>query len=353
MLDVGWLFISVAVAVITGLLLKKLKVPGGMLVGALLGVAILQIITNNVVILPGIKDMSQIISGVFVGSALNVNDLKRLPRLWKGFVVIIIGLLLLNIINGYLLSLLTDLTPITALFSSIPGGMSSIPIISGDYGADPITVSVIQFSRMIMGVGLFPTIADRLSTRLEGETYTVADGKPKILEPTIQQNRQIPKYIALAIVTIASLIIRQFVTGITLLALAILVTLALKLTFGVEKLPTWTRQVAQVFSGWYIGSLFGIDQFLHLVDLILPIIIVILVYLVGCLTIGLVVHKVQKLSLKDSMLASLPAGASDMVLIMDDLNVTNYDIVIYQVFRLVVVTTFFPEIAIFIANVLA
>lgn len=348
-----WLFISVAVAVICGVIIKRLKIPGGMLVGALLGVAILQVTTDNVVVLPGIKDMSQIISGVFVGAALNVNDLKRLPRLWKGFIVIIVGLLFLNILNGYLLTLFSPLSPITSLFSTIPGGMSSIPIISVDYGADPVTVSVIQFMRMIMGVGVFPTIADQLSTRLEVDFSQLGRTKKQVLEPKIQQNRQLPKYVALVIVSFLTLFISRYFSGLTLLTLAILVTLVLKLTFGVEKLPAWTRQVAQIFSGWYIGSLFGYEQFLYLVNLIVPIFIVIVVYLIGCLTIGYFVHKVQQLPLKDAMLASLPAGASDMVLIMDDLNVKNYDIVIYQVLRLIVVTTFFPEIALFIANVLA
>lgn len=348
-----WLIISITVAVTIGFIVKKLKVPGGMLVGALLGIAILQISTNQVVTLPGIKDMSQIISGVFVGSAINVNDLKRLPRLWKGFIVIIIGLAFLNLLNAYLITLFSDIPPITALFASIPGGMSSIPILSVDYGADPITVSVVQFLRMIMGVGIFPTIADKLSDRIEEIDLSMDDEKPVGLVPTIQQHRQIPKYIALILVTLASIYLNRYITGLTYLTLAILITLVLKLTFGVEKLPSWTRQVAQVFSGWYIGSLFGYEQFLRLIDLIFPIIIVIFVYLVGCLTIGFFVHKIQKLPIKDAMIASLPAGASDMVLIMDDLNVGNYDIVIYQVLRLVVVTTFFPEMALFIANILA
>lgn len=347
-----WLLISITTAICTGLLVKKLKVPGGMLVGALLGVALLQITTNSVVTLPGIKDISQIISGVFVGAALSVNDLKRLPRLWKGFIVIIIGLVFLNLLNGYLITRFSDIPPITALFASIPGGMSSIPIISADYGADPITVSVVQFLRMMMGVGVFPTVADKLSDRIEANSDLLDDDKPKGLAPIIQQHRQIPKYTALVIVTFASIFLSRYITGLTYLTLAILITLVLKLSFGVEKLPSWTRQVAQVFSGWYIGSLFGYEQFLRLIDLIIPVIIVIFVYLIGCLTIGFFVHKVQKLPIKDAMLASLPAGASDMVLIMDDLKVENYDIVIYQVLRLLVVTTFFPEMALFIASIL-
>lgn len=353
MSQLSGLLISVTVAIVCGTIMKKLKVPGGMLVGSLIGVAILQMTTNNVVTLPGIKDMSQIISGTFVGAALSVNDLKRLPRLWKGFLVIIFGLAFLNLLNGYFITIFSDIPPITAMFASIPGGMSSIPIISVDYGADPITVSVVQFLRMVMGIGVFPTIADKLSNRVEANHPLLDDGQPKELAPVVQQHRQIPKYIALAIVTLATLFINQYATGLTLLTLAILVTLVLKLTFGVEKLPSWTRQVAQIFSGWYIGSLFGYEQFLRLIDLIVPVIIVITVYLVGCLTIGFFVHKIQKMPIKDAMLASLPAGASDMVLIMDDLNVDNYDIVIYQVLRLVVVTTFFPEMALFVANVLA
>ena len=44
------------------------------------------------------------------------------------------------------------------------------------------------------------------------------------------------------------------------------------------------------------------------------------------------------------MLIASPAGASDMALIIDDLNVKNTDVVIMQVVRAAVVMALFPQV---------
>ncbi|XJS10685.1 AbrB family transcriptional regulator [Aerococcaceae bacterium WGS1372] len=87
-------------------------------------------------------------------------------------------------------------------------------------------------------------------------------------------------------------------------------------------------------------------------ELIVPVLILIPLFLLGCLIIGFVVHRVQKLPLADSLLSSIPARASDVVLILGDLNIKNTDIVVLQVLRVIVVTSIFPEIISLVSRLL-
>lgn len=86
--------------------------------------------------------------------------------------------------------------------------------------------------------------------------------------------------------------------------------------------------------------------------MLVPVLILIPLFLLGCLIIGFFVHRIQKLPLADSLLASIPAGASDVVLILGDLNIKNTDIVVLQVLRVIVVTSLFPEIVSLVSHLM-
>ena len=137
------------------------------------------------------------------------------------------------------------------------------------------------------------------------------------------------------------------------MVLALIGMALLNLSIGVKPLPIGYRRLAQILSGWYVGSTFYAEQLAALSQLILPVLVLIPMFLLGCLVIGWLVHKFQKMRLTDSMLASIPAGASDVVLILGDLNINNSDIVVLQVLRVIVVTSLFPQIAAFLSSYLS
>ena len=53
---------------------------------------------------------------------------------------------------------------------------------------------------------------------------------------------------------------------------------------------------------------------------------------------------------KAAFLSVIPAGGGDMALIAADLGVENTDLLVMQVFRMVVVTGIFPQILAFISK---
>ena len=354
---------TLALAILVGQGFMKARIPGGLLVGVMLVFASLQVLTGRLWAPSGTKEIAQMIAGSFIGASLTTADLKRLPRLWKAFVTIISGLIVLNIAIGFLLTRVSDLSLVSALFASIPGGMGTIPIISEDYGADPIAVTVLQFVRMVMGIGVFPSIVVKLnqrlktdqmpdSTKVEAKVEAKADASHA--QPiTRASHRPINSLLALVLASLFAWLASQVITGLNLMVLALIGMALLNLSIGVKPLPIGYRRLAQILSGWYVGSTFYAEQLAALSQLILPVLVLIPMFLLGCLVIGWLVHKFQKMRLTDSMLASIPAGASDVVLILGDLNINNSDIVVLQVLRVIVVTSLFPQIAAFLSSYLS
>lgn len=338
------LAVTLVLSLLVGQGFMKLRLPGGLLVGVMLVFSVMQVLTGSLWAPPGTKEVAQMIAGSFIGASLSIADLKRLPRLWKAFVTIISGLIILNILIGFVLTQVSDLSLVTALFASIPGGMGTIPIISEEYGADPIIVTVMQFVRMVMGIGVFPSLVVKLNQRLKTDSaYSLQPEQAS--GPQLTKERPLNSFLALVIASVFAWAASQFISGLNLMVLSLIGMAILNLTVGVKPLPINYRRLAQVLSGWYVGTTFYAEQLSALSQLLLPVLILIPMFLLGCLVIGFVVHKIQRMRLTDSMLASIPAGASDVVLILGDLNISNSDIVVLQVLRVIVVTSLFPQIA--------
>lgn len=346
--------LTLALAIATGWLFMHWKIPGGMLVGVMIIFAAMQVLTGNVGILNGTKEGAQVIAGSFIGASLTLYDLKRLPRLWKAFAVIVLGLIALNLGIGLLIASISNLSLVTSLFATIPGGMGTIPIISSDYGADPIVVTVMQFLRMVMGIGVFPSLVVKFNERYTQTEHAEPTVK-EVLTTDGHQSRQQPirSTVALLLAGMAAWALAKFLPGINLMVLALISMALLNLTVGVDRLPILWRRLAQVLSGWYVGAQFYSEQLQTLIEVVVPALILIPTFLLGCFLIGYLVHRAQKMPLTDSMLASIPAGASDVVLILGDLNITNTDIVVLQVLRLVTVTSLFPQLVVWVSNLLS
>jgi len=107
-LAVGWLF---------GLI----KIPGGMLVGAIVGAASLNIVFAAAFIPIQAKALAQITAGAFIGSTVERSDLRRLRQIYKPAAILMGSYLILNIVLGFLILSCSNLDPATAFFSAVAG----------------------------------------------------------------------------------------------------------------------------------------------------------------------------------------------------------------------------------------
>ncbi|WP_312645399.1 AbrB family transcriptional regulator [Hydrogenoanaerobacterium sp.] len=334
-------FLTLAAGFTVGHLFYRMKIPGGTLVGAIVGATTLNILFAAAFVPVQAKVFAQIIAGAFIGSTVERSDLRRLRHIYKPAAVLLGTYLVLNITLGFLILFVSDLDAATAFFSSVPGGISDIPLIAADMGANAPKVAVLQFVRLVVGVGIFPGMINAVC-KDEQQPATV---DAPVTPHAVSENKRTAVFLVALSVSIVFGIIGMsigFPAG--ALVFSLFAIIALKLIWGKVYFPPWMKRLAQVLSGTYIGCSIELSDLLELRYLVLPAVILVLGYSLNCFFSGWVLRYFHGMSRKEAMLAATPAGASDMALISMDMGVQSTDLVVLQVLRLVVVSSIFPQV---------
>lgn len=324
-----------------GFILFKLKFPGGMIVGSIMGVSLLNIFTGHALMPANARLAAQIVAGAYIGVTVNKSDLKRLKKLAGPAITLLLGMFGLNLLSGYLIYLFSPLDLLTSLMCAVPGGMSDTPIISAEMGADASKVAVLQFVRLVAGIGIFPVMIGLIARNKQESTSPIV----KVAKAG-SSNRKIgfDFFKTMSVAIIVGLIGKK--TGIPAGALlfSLLGVLTLKIATNSAWLPKWLKRVAQVLSGAYIGSSVEYADVIEIRYLAVPAVILVTGYIVLCILLGFFIHKRFNMSLREAMLSVTPAGATDMALIASDLGIQSTDVVVLQIVRLVFVITVFPQV---------
>lgn len=349
-----WMLLTLAAALGMGVLVFKLNVPGGMLVGAILGAAALNIATGQAYIFPQARVLAQALTGAYIGCMMTREDVRHLPRLIRPYFFVLVSLLVLNLVMAAVFFHTTDLDLLTCLFCAAPGGMSDTPLIAMDMGADGSVVAVMQFVRMIFGMGCLPTVillSDRL---LEPEAAKALESRIQQQHKRVQAKPTLLGFLPTMCLAMAAAGLGKL-SGVPAGALsaALIVTVALKLSGRCPGMPMWLRRVAQVVSGCCIGSGITREQIFAMRQLALPAVALCLGYMACCVGAGLVLSRLFHISPREAMLTLSPAGATEMALIAADLGVESTNLVVLQICRLVGVMLIFPQIFCLIVVVLS
>ena len=70
--------ITLIIGALVGYIFFKLKVPGGMMVGAIIGVSLFNVFTGIAYVPTGAKVVAQTIAGAYIGAGLEKGDVIRL-----------------------------------------------------------------------------------------------------------------------------------------------------------------------------------------------------------------------------------------------------------------------------------
>lgn len=344
-----WIVLTFLMAAAGGLLLKKLKVPGGMLVGAILGAVILNLTTGNAYIYPQTRVVAQVLTGAYIGCMVTKDDLKRLPGVIKPYLAVMASFLALNLLVAAFIYRTTDLDLLTCLFCAAPGGMTDTPLVALDMGADASMVAVMQFVRMVFGMACLPSVillADRVmepeaAHALEEQERQLESGGAGKKKAHVSFRKFLPTFaVALCAGVVGKL------TGIPAgtLSFSLVAVIVMKFVGNAPPMPMWVRRLAQVVSGCCIGAGITREQIFQLRQLIIPAVVLCLGYIVCCVGMGYVISRVFRIDLREAMLCLSPAGATEMALIAADLGVHSTNLVVLQICRLLGVTVVFPQI---------
>lgn len=338
--------LTVVVGALAGFLFLKGKIPGGMMVGALVGSVILNITTDMAYMPYAARLAAQITAGAFIGATIKRSDVKRMPKLAKPACILVGGMLILNMVMGVVIHYTSGLDWMTSFFCAVPGGMSDTPIIAAEMGANGAAVALMQFSRLVCGIGVFPSVI-LMMTRNEVQ----GEQESRVKE---HKKKGVPWEVGATVCVAAVCGIVGKLSGIPVGALIFSMagTAVFKLTTDHAVIPMWLKRLAQVLSGTYIGCSIGLQELLDLRFLLLPAILLVLGYLINCIVISTLLHKVCGLTRRVAMLAATPAGANDMALISGDMGISAPDLNVLQIIRMITVVSIFPQIIHFIVHFL-
>lgn len=356
------LVITITVALAGGLLFKKMKFPAGLMVGAMLAAGVLNIFTGIVSVPAYLKFFVQVIAGAYVGMAMDKEKVKQLRAIIRPAIVMVLGLLFINISLGILVYFMTDMDLMTSLFSTVPGGMTDVSIISQDMGADTARTAIFQLARLIGVVTFFPLIIKAINKRINKDKFEIGCGEEAadLVEAAEEEDNPIieKNYFKIGSAHILNnageiviTLIVAFVSGAIgkwsgvpagAMLFSLIGVTALKLTTNKGDVPVILKQSAQVFAGAFIGGSITLQVVLGLRFVVLPIIVILILYTVLCMSLGYLISKLFKIDLITALFACTPAGASDMALIASDIGATGSQVALFQVTRLISVIAFFP-----------
>lgn len=346
-----WMCLTMLLAAVLGILLHKLRVPGGMLVGAVLGAAALNVFTGKAFIYLETRVLAQALTGAYVGCLVTREDVIRLPKLIRPFLTVMACLLMLNLVMAALIQRLTGLDLLTCLLASAPGGLTDITLIAMDMGADASVVAVMQFVRMVFGLSCLPAVIVLADRTIEPEVAKELDahGAEHHRAAVKRKPATLKGFLPTFCVALCAAVLGKL-SGIPAGAMsaALIVTAAMKLSGKCPGMPMWLRRVAQVVSGCCIGSDITLEQVLQLRKMAFPAVILCLGYILCCVLPGLLIHRLFCIELREAMFTLSPAGATDTALIAADLGVESTNLAVLQIGRFISVVVFFPHIFRFI-----
>ena len=374
--------LALLIAAAVGLVGYRLRIPGGMMLGAMLGVIVFNVLTGAVDFPVQARAISQSLVGGVIAMSITREFVRSLRTFIKSAVVLAICMMISGLVIGftlYGLNLIDDLA--TSLFASAPGGVADMTLIAMEMGIDSSRVVTLHIIRLVSIIAICPQLYRMIVLRyyppVSPEFVATAEGPEAedslpMGEPSHgggghavaasaslsypQEGRFyekaawfIRKSTLTVIVAIAGGTVGFFIgvpAGVLIFSMAAVIIF--NLATDKAYIPKNVRRFAQIIAGTIIGQSIGMDELADIAALIIPGMILVLIYILLSIAIAFMIHRLCGLDLVTALFASAPGGASDMALIADDIGGNSPIIATMHIVRIVAVIIMFPQIIFFI-----
>lgn len=339
------LCLTLLFAAVFGMIALKLKLPGGVMIGAVIGTCILNFGFEEAYMPMPAKVTAQIVSGAFIGSMMKREELLRLKGMYKAAIIILGSLCMVNLVSGFIAWCFSPYDLLTMLMCTIPGGISDVSLIAADMGAEMLPVVMTHFCRIVMGIGVFPLLIGRVckEERTHSNAFITQDVSGR--KDKKSGSSPVTTAVTLGIATALGLIGRISGVPAGTLVFSMAGITAVRVGVGYDaRLPMIMKRVAQILSGAYIGCAITKEALAGIHGILIPILLVMLIYMVNSLLISYFLHKKFGMSRAEAMFMLTPAGASDMALIASDMGIHSAALIVVQVLRLFVADAVLPTV---------
>nr|WP_281355204.1 AbrB family transcriptional regulator [Anaerotalea alkaliphila] len=335
-----WIAATLAVGAMGGALGRRLRMPAGAMVGAILCVAVLGILFRQADVPALARPVMQIMGGAYLGHSFRKRDLLLIGSMYKVMAAMVAFMLGMSVLMGYVLAEACGIDLATALFSVAPGGLSDMALVAHELDADMATVSVMQLFRLFSIYLLYPPFFRMLGRGRE----TVPN--PVRLPPPVRGCGGSWKRMAgtLAAASLGGVLLMGAGVPAGGLIGAVLGSGAFNMMTPGGCVPRNLRFWTQVGVGAMIGTRMSSDTLQQLSGLALPVLILTVGLLVMTLCLGLVIRRFSSMDLATALLCATPGGIQEIAMLSEDMSCDTASVLMMHTVRLVSVIAIFPTL---------
>ncbi|MEG7282361.1 AbrB family transcriptional regulator [Bacillus sp. 0909A] len=292
--------------------------------------------------------LGQMILGIELGQKLNLSVLSVLKDHWFSVGIMLILSILLAMLSGYVLWRFSKTDMMTSFVGTAPGGLSAMPSIAQEVGANTAIVSLVQMMRVLLVVLSIPFLVILIYAKQDGPanatTQTVSAATTEIgLAPILWTGVLI--FVAWGACKAAKYLKfpAPWLLG-SMLGVAAVHIGGASIT-GHDMLAWWPSQanhLSQIFLGATIGSKMYKSMFAGVTRIMIVGFISSVGLIAAMLLSAVIVSKLTGISLITSVLAFAPGGIAEMATTSVTLHADSTFVVAVQVIRVILVIALLP-----------
>ncbi|MFI8722222.1 AbrB family transcriptional regulator [Bacillus altitudinis] len=300
----------------------------------------------------------QFILGIELGQKMNMKVLHIFAENWLPVSFMLVFSILLAMLSGFVLWKLSKTDMLTSFVGTAPGGLSAMPGIAQEVGANTAVVSLVQTIRVLMVVLTIPFTVFYLNTKSQSDVV-VAQGSAFSSGVFTISNISWTAALILGAWLMSRLAVRlhfpaPWLIG-SMLGVAALQVGAGALT-GHDLIPYWPAQAniaSQVFLGATIGSKMNKQMFVGLKNTLIVAVVSSAGLIAATVLSSIAIAEITGISVITAILAFSPGGIAEMATTAVTLHEDSTFVVAVQVVRIILVIAMLPPFFRFLHHVWA
>ncbi|OLP63711.1 hypothetical protein BACPU_29320 [Bacillus pumilus] len=300
--------------------------------------------------------LGQFILGIELGQKMNMNVLHIFAKNWLPVSFMLMFSIILAMLSGFVLWKLSKTDMLTSFVGTAPGGLSAMPGIAQEVGANTAVVTLVQTIRVLMVVLTIPFTVFYLNTKNSSDAV-LTEGSAFSSGFFTMPNITWTAALILAAWFMSRLAVRLHFPAPWLIG-SMLGVAALQIGVGAmtghDFIPYWPSQAniaSQIFLGATIGSNMNKQMFVGLKNTLIVAIVSSAGLIAATILSSIVIAKITGISVITSILAFSPGGIAEMATTAVTLQEDSTFVVAVQVVRLILVIAMLPPFFRFLHHV--
>ncbi|MDP4085510.1 MAG: AbrB family transcriptional regulator [Bacillota bacterium] len=339
----------ILISMLGGFILSLTGAPIAWMVGSLILACILystpfKWLKENKGLHPIWRQIGQAILGIELGQHVKLTVMSIFEAHYLLIAFMLVSSIAIAILSGIILWRFSNASMATCLFGTTPGGISAMPTIAEEVGANSIIVSIIQTLRILLVVGIVPLVASLYHKPIKKAT------------PFVHQDLfDIHSLAWTAVIVIGAyagvIIGKKIKMPAPWLVGSMLGTMMIQilgtLLFGNTITPFWPHKliiISQILIGTSIGSRVHKDMFKGLKRIIIIGLFSSLCLVCLLLLCSIAVARLTHIPLVTCILAFAPGGVAEMATAAIALHADSTFVVAVQSLRLITILILLPPI---------